>query len=394
MTVLSVAQDIAARLQLTQPTTLLSVTDANTILIKTLMKQAVSDLVSEFAWPELQKIYSFTLIAGQDSYALPTDMERTLTETLWNTTQRWPLNGPLTAREWQTYKSGLVTTIPRQRFRIKGWTNKQFFIDPVPTSSEASQIIVFEYVTSLGIRPTAWTASTAFTLNEYRSWNDNVYKCTSAGTGSTRPPTVYNGLAKDNTTMWQFMPPWVTATLYNVGDYVSANSKVYICTVAGVSGGAAPSHTSGTATDGTVTWGYQATPSAWVAGTNYTTSSYVSNAGGFFKCYLDGLSGTIGPRHTLTVETDGAADWTYQSSYTPFQIDTEEIVLDNNMVVDNVVWMFKRARGDEYEDDRRDAEEQKELAKSRLGGSEVLSLNSLYSDTYMIGPWSYPEGNY
>lgn len=51
--------------------------------------------------------------------------------------------------------------------------------------------------------------------------------------------------------------PWAATTAYNVGDIVviyPGSGRVYECTVAGTSGVIAPSHTSSTATDGTVTW--------------------------------------------------------------------------------------------------------------------------------------------
>lgn len=50
--------------------------------------------------------------------------------------------------------------------------------------------------------------------------------------------------------------PWVASTAYTVGQKVNVNNKVYEVTVAGTSGATAPSHTTGTATDGTVTWKY------------------------------------------------------------------------------------------------------------------------------------------
>ncbi|PET68287.1 hypothetical protein CN533_27245 [Priestia megaterium] len=49
---------------------------------------------------------------------------------------------------------------------------------------------------------------------------------------------------------------WVASTAYTVGQQVNANNKVYECTVAGTSGTSSPSHTTGTAIDGTVTWKY------------------------------------------------------------------------------------------------------------------------------------------
>jgi Pectate lyase superfamily protein/Right handed beta helix region len=49
---------------------------------------------------------------------------------------------------------------------------------------------------------------------------------------------------------------WTANTAYTVGTKVYAGEKVYEATVAGTSGTSAPTHTSGTNTDGTVTWQY------------------------------------------------------------------------------------------------------------------------------------------
>lgn len=47
---------------------------------------------------------------------------------------------------------------------------------------------------------------------------------------------------------------WFPSTVYAVDDIIFADSKGYKCTVAGTSGTTIPTHTSGTATDGSVTW--------------------------------------------------------------------------------------------------------------------------------------------
>ena len=47
---------------------------------------------------------------------------------------------------------------------------------------------------------------------------------------------------------------WVASTAYAVDDIVYYGKNVYTCTTAGTSGTTAPTVTSGTATDGTVTW--------------------------------------------------------------------------------------------------------------------------------------------
>ncbi|PJN90996.1 hypothetical protein [Bacillus sp. mrc49] len=49
---------------------------------------------------------------------------------------------------------------------------------------------------------------------------------------------------------------WVTTTPYALGARIYVGTNVYQATVAGTSGATAPSHTTGTAVDGTVTWQY------------------------------------------------------------------------------------------------------------------------------------------
>lgn len=49
---------------------------------------------------------------------------------------------------------------------------------------------------------------------------------------------------------------WAATTAYALNALVNVNNKVYKCTVAGTSSSTSPTHTTGTATDGTVTWQY------------------------------------------------------------------------------------------------------------------------------------------
>ena len=62
---------------------------------------------------------------------------------------------------------------------------------------------------------------------------------------------------------------WVASTAYSVSagnsGYVFANNKVYKCKVAGTSSSTAPNHSSGDATDGTVTWTYIGTLATFAA---------------------------------------------------------------------------------------------------------------------------------
>lgn len=290
MTILSIAQNAAKRCQIPSPSTLVGSTDGNNILLLSMIEKAAQDLQGMHAWPELVKEHTFTLATDTAAYALPTDLDRILTESLWNRTQKVPLQGPLDPVEWQQYKSGLVTSLASQRFRIKGWATNQFFIDSTPSSTENGQICAFEYISSTVIRPKTWTASTSWSGFQYCSYNGNIYDrgATSAlSTGTT-----------------------------------------------------APTHTSGAVSDGTITWTY----------TNavFNTATY----------------------------------------------DSDEVILDNQLVTDGAVWMFKRERGFDYAALEKEWRESIEISAARLAGAEVISVRNHRLSSPMIGPWSYPEGNY
>jgi hypothetical protein len=77
---------------------------------------------------------------SQNKFDLPSDWQRQVPQTEWNRTQRWELLGPKSAQEWQTFKSGIVSAGPRQRFRI---LQNQLCLNPSPPDN---QTLSFEYI--------------------------------------------------------------------------------------------------------------------------------------------------------------------------------------------------------------------------------------------------------
>ncbi len=119
-----------------------------------------------------------TLVFGQFGYALPSDFQRTITDTEWDRSRRWPIVGPRSPQQWQLYKSGLIGTATFQRrWRIKeltvnGVVGRYFAIDPVPTDNGSQ--LVFEYVSNSWCQSasnalqTSWQAdSDTSLLDEY-----------------------------------------------------------------------------------------------------------------------------------------------------------------------------------------------------------------------------------
>lgn len=206
MTLLAVTQTLAKRLILPAPSTVIGNTEQNVILMLAMLELAGKEIRDQFSWPELHKEYTFTLATDTGSYALPSDFNSVLFETHWNRDQSWPLIGPLSPQQWQTIKSGITSTVPRARFRVKGYTSAQFFIDPVPGSGENGQTLVYEYTTKTWLRPKTWIASTSWAGMQYCFYNGNIYDRggTGAATTGTTPPTHLSGSVSDGSITWTY----------------------------------------------------------------------------------------------------------------------------------------------------------------------------------------------
>lgn len=87
---------------------------------------------------------------AQVEYDLPSDWKKQIPNTEWDRTNRWPLMGPESPQDWQSFKSGVVYTAgPRERFRIY---QNSIAVNPPPANN---LVFAFEYISN------AWVTSAA-----------------------------------------------------------------------------------------------------------------------------------------------------------------------------------------------------------------------------------------
>jgi hypothetical protein len=144
------------------------------------------------------------VVDGQAAYAMPADYDRQIHRTAWNRDRKWEIIGPLTPQEWQYRKSGIVQTSPRQRFRMIGWADNQFTVQPTPSTGDAGQIIAFEYQSVSGMRPVTWTEGATFLAGAYCSYNGNIYSTILGGVTGSTAPTHTTGSASDGGITWDY----------------------------------------------------------------------------------------------------------------------------------------------------------------------------------------------
>lgn len=89
-------------------------------------------LARRHGWERLTTIHTFSTVASQADYALPSDFDRFVSGTWWDRSNYWELNGPASPVDWQRLKSGQVNAGVRRWFTMMG---NKFYLDPTPTAS-------------------------------------------------------------------------------------------------------------------------------------------------------------------------------------------------------------------------------------------------------------------
>lgn len=96
---------------------------------------------------------------SQVAYPLPPDWLKQIPQTEWDRTNRWPLLGPKSPQEWQSYESGIVYAGPRERFRIQ---DQAIQVNPPPP---APLTFSYEYISSYYVIGADGTAKPRFTAD-------------------------------------------------------------------------------------------------------------------------------------------------------------------------------------------------------------------------------------
>lgn len=108
---------------------------------------------------EAEQSGTFELQFAQNFFDLPSDWQRQIPQTEWNRSQRWALLGPKSSQEWQTFKSGIVSAGPRQRYRI---LQNQLALNPAPPDG---QTLSFEYISNGWVEGVDGTSKTKVTVD-------------------------------------------------------------------------------------------------------------------------------------------------------------------------------------------------------------------------------------
>lgn len=245
-----------------------------------------------FQWPQLKRGYTATVTSGSNKIQLPGDFYRLLESNQWDTTNQWPLRGPISDYNFAVRDFSVVSLQTRKAFRIIGPTNYLFSTSPYSQRSQGW----------IEIDPTP----------------DN----------ST--DTLFFGYLSSN---WIWPRDWVTLTVYSAGDIRTGNGYVYRTAAGGTSGATRPSHSTGSASDGTVTWAVYIEP-------------------------------------YLCTPANAALN------------DSDICLFDEDIMIEGMRWAFKRAKNQDYQQERSDWEQMVRSAYGRFNGPTRINVSDEFGDYF------------
>jgi len=204
MSIATVIQNVANEAGYTVETNVLASNEVTTKQLLAIANRINRDIFEAYPWPKCYASGSITLVSGQSNYQLPAAFSYSQYDTFWNQSTRWRVLGPMTEQEYAEFLGfGLNTTV-YQRFQIRGITNSELLISPTPGTQYNNNTIIFEYIADRSVRPVTWTTATAFAANSYCFRNGNYYQTTAGGITGATPPTHTSGSVSDGGVTWAY----------------------------------------------------------------------------------------------------------------------------------------------------------------------------------------------
>lgn len=165
MSLLTIIQDVANSVGITSPSVVVTATDTNILTLLSLANRSGKEMAKAYEWQEL-RTYSGTITTtgtiaqGTIQAQFGAGFDRISNQTLWDTSSRLPIDGPVTIQQWQQYLASNVVGPPYQFI----FTGNQFLIGP--TAIAAGHVLTCFFQSkywcqsAAGAGQVAWTADT------------------------------------------------------------------------------------------------------------------------------------------------------------------------------------------------------------------------------------------
>lgn len=151
MSLLTIIQQVAPLCGITKPAAVVGSSDLQVQQLLEIAQEEGHELSRRHDWRQLTKAGEFQAVDDfEQTGSIPGDYDRMAQgATMWNTTQRWRIGGPITAEDWASLQGQPIVPAVQAFFRMIG---PSFWIYPAPASGDT---ITFEYVAKIWCRPAA-----------------------------------------------------------------------------------------------------------------------------------------------------------------------------------------------------------------------------------------------
>ena len=211
MTILSSIVQVANECGYTVDTTrAIGSTDPTTVQILAMGQRIIKEMGEAYPWTKLYRNGSITLVSGDTYYALPADFSYYHHDTFWNSSQRWPMYGPLSPQ----YEADIIgyglTAATYSQFQIRGVADKRFYIYPTPSAS--GDVVTYQYMAARYVRPRQWVTGMQVTSGSYCFNDGNYYTAGSTGVAGATAPTGTT-TSNDGNILWTYYDGTYTSFL-------------------------------------------------------------------------------------------------------------------------------------------------------------------------------------
>lgn len=204
MTLATVVQNVANEAGYTVDSNVIGSTETTTKQLLAIAQRINRQMFDLYPWPKCFASGSITLVGGQATYPLPAAFSYSMYETFWNSSTRWRVLGPISEQEYAEWRGFGLNTAIYQRYQIRGITNNEVLIVPTPGTDNNGQVLIFEYIADRYVKPKTWVTNTPFAANSYCFYNGNYYQTTAGGTTGATPPTHTSGSVSDGGVTWAY----------------------------------------------------------------------------------------------------------------------------------------------------------------------------------------------
>lgn len=164
MTLLSICSEIAPKLSIDAPSSIVGNDAVDAKLLLQLAQEEGYSLARRYFWNKLRREHTFTTLAAasQGASSIPDDFDCIVPETIFNRTQRREVYGPITPQEWQQLQATLITAV-NPSYILRGG---EIYLSPTPSAGET---IAYEYMSD------CWAQSSGGTLqNSFLADTDTI----------------------------------------------------------------------------------------------------------------------------------------------------------------------------------------------------------------------------